>query len=237
MELLLSDLSRAVIHGNLDLFKTSLDTMLIIDQIPSATYIAICILGSVEMVKMLLAKQAPDQSMTADNLLIPVICKNKYENSCILIMDPRVEVNKKTRVNMSVLDCLIARKKLDLIKLLLAREDIENLGLPFPLTDEIFHLLDRFRANRKKVQAELRLELGLISESASLFANVVFFCDDYLRLVTYMPDDERTRFFQILRQLPMELQMKICNTSQKKCKDLILSKESEPAFIALPLVY
>jgi hypothetical protein len=68
-----------------------------------------------------------------------------------------------------------------------------------------------------------------------VFALVVFHCDEYLMIKKSDADDNvdekaRKRFFLIAKQLPIELQMVLCNRSCGVAKDIILRRHSEPAF-------
>jgi hypothetical protein len=83
------------------------------------------------------------------------------------------------------------------------------------------------------------------------FGLIIFFSDDFFTLkadnkastssttttTTSRPtgrqeerEDKAKRFFRIARKLPMELQMMLCNRMFNSPKDLVLRKDSEPAF-------
>jgi len=99
----------------------------------------------------------------------------------------------------------------------------------------IAKLLQDFGRDPAKVRQELRELPGLREPYiAKLFAIVVFLCDDFLRLASNVREDNRQqkaqRFFAIALQLPMELQMTLCNRVHKSPKDIVLTKHSEPAF-------
>ena len=64
-----------------------------------------------------------------------------------------------------------------------------------------------------------------------MFALVVFFCDGLLELPKRAKTKSQTgRFFTICSQLPLDLQMVICNRMFGSMKDMILSRDSEPGF-------
>lgn len=78
------------------------------------------------------------------------------------------------------------------------------------------------------------------SLSAEMFALMVYVCDDYLALKSQDEFAEKrdrqaaaARFFGMASQLPMDLQMVLCNRAFGSAKALILTKNSEPAFLNL----
>lgn len=72
-----------------------------------------------------------------------------------------------------------------------------------------------------------------------MFAIMVYICDDYLALKPQSEFAENKnrvdaiRFFTIASQLPMDLQMVMCNRAFGSARALILTKNSEPAFLNL----
>jgi hypothetical protein len=84
----------------------------------------------------------------------------------------------------------------------------------------------------------VRHQLRLLSEFRNpyiggVFALVVFFSDEFLTLKTgdkETKSEKAQRFFKIVRQLPMELQMVLCNRMFGSSKELVLTEISEPAF-------
>ena len=71
------------------------------------------------------------------------------------------------------------------------------------------------------------------------FALVIFHSDGLVALKDNV-DDERdvkaTRFFSLAARLSLELQMVLCNRTFGSGKDLILTRDSEPAFKELAQV-
>jgi len=67
---------------------------------------------------------------------------------------------------------------------------------------------------------------------SDLFALVVFLCDGLLKVAaeSSTSSQEAARFFLIARELPLELQMVLCNRVFGAGKDMVLTKHSEPAF-------
>jgi hypothetical protein len=97
---------------------------------------------------------------------------------------------------------------------------------------EVVSLLERFINNQAQTVHEIRVELGLVDEDAAeLFAITVFLCDDFLRIKE--PYSPVARFFNVVSQLPMELQMVLCYHVFGSTKGNIKSKDSEVAFKSL----
>lgn len=87
-----------------------------------------------------------------------------------------------------------------------------------------------------------------IPQIAQTFALVVLLADDFVRITETEPEplpqnvakpedkleaqrrSRAQRFFHIMRQLPLELQMITCNRVYGSVGSLVLTKESEPAF-------
>ena len=109
-------------------------------------------------------------------------------------------------------------------------------------------LMRKFMANPMLTRHQVRVRLGFaVSWAAEVFAATIFLCDDlfqlkYARYSTRSASSSAIRFFSIIRRLPMELQMIVCNRVVGLAKDSILSKNSEMAFkllaarILLPLI-
>lgn len=111
-------------------------------------------------------------------------------------------------------------------------------------------LLERFKSNPHKVRHELRVKLVPHTEVASLFAMIVFICDDLLSVVTkkgllktvlgYFASasskenhTKTCRFFNLVTRLPMELQMLVCHRYIGSSKNNISVVHSETAFGSL----
>jgi hypothetical protein len=98
---------------------------------------------------------------------------------------------------------------------------------------EVVSLLERLIANPTQTRHELRVEFGLVDAcAAELFAVMVFLCDDFLR-IKEPTTSSAARFFNIVKNLPMELQMVLCYLVFGSSKENIKSKDSEPAFKSL----
>jgi len=63
-----------------------------------------------------------------------------------------------------------------------------------------------------------------------LFALVVFHSDSFVVVNEKTADPDTRRFFRITSQLPLDLQMVLCNRIFGSPRDIILSRDSEPGF-------
>ena len=98
---------------------------------------------------------------------------------------------------------------------------------------EVVPLLERFKENPVETRHAMRVELGWYNEAAAeMFALVVFVSDGLLQINDTTPSPA-ARFFNIARQLPLELQMVLCHRVVGSAKDIIPGKESEVAFKSL----
>jgi len=66
-----------------------------------------------------------------------------------------------------------------------------------------------------------------------LFALVVFHSDDFVVINEKTAHSDTRRFFRITSQLPLDLQMVLCNRVFGSPRDIVLSKRSEPYFKCL----
>jgi len=104
---------------------------------------------------------------------------------------------------------------------------------------EVVSLLKKFMANPEQTRHEVRAKLGVLDEvAAEVYALTIFLCDGLLQLKpashpAVTAAAAATRFFLIVKRLPMELQMILCHSVVDSAKDSILSKNSEAAFKSL----
>jgi len=79
----------------------------------------------------------------------------------------------------------------------------------------------------------VRGEIGWYNEAAAeMFALAVFVSDELLQVNDLTPTPA-LRFFKIITQLPLELQMVLCYRLVGSGKDIISGKDSEEAFKSL----
>jgi len=95
-------------------------------------------------------------------------------------------------------------------------------------------LLERFRNDATQTRHALRVELGLLDGlAAEMFALVVFVSDGLLQVKETTTATPAARYFSIVAQLPLELQMVLCFRQVGSAKEIIPGKESEAAFKGL----
>ena len=87
--------------------------------------------------------------------------------------------------------------------------------------------------NPEETRHAMKVELGLFEGlAAEMYALVVFVSDGFLRTKAtgVKAGAKRTRFFNIARRLPLELQMVLCFRQVGSTKEIISGKDSEVAF-------
>jgi len=91
-------------------------------------------------------------------------------------------------------------------------------------------LIDEYEADPVAVRLRLRRTPGVREHYAGcMFALVVFYSDDFIAEKSETPDETR-RFFKINAQLPLDLQMVLCNRMFGSGVNIVLSRDSEPGF-------
>jgi len=96
-------------------------------------------------------------------------------------------------------------------------------------------LLRRFTDNPTRTRHELRSKLGAKDAMVSnTFALTIFLCDGLLEIkneaILGSREKKTKTFFEIIRQLPMELQMILCNYTQDNFEDGISQENAELSF-------
>ena len=222
-----------------------------------------CQKGQVAVVKLLLSHRRINVSKNTadeDTPLTAAIQAGQEEVTSLLLKDPRIDVNVCGRVGATPL-CLAAHHGLlwaaQLILLHGRNVDTQKRSKSFRnrTASEIAHSgsvmgqleksegdmkgkiavwIDSFDIDPIATRQRLRELPGhrdpFISDT---FALVVFMCDDLLRLRTADFGSPASRFFHIARRFPIELQMVLCNRMFGSSRNLITSKNSEPAFLKL----
>jgi len=101
---------------------------------------------------------------------------------------------------------------------------------------EVVALLGRFQSDAIQTRHVIRVEVGWYNVmAAEMFAMVVFVSDGLLKTKAtgVKAGAKRTRFFNIARSLPLELQMVLCHLVVGSAKEIIQGDESEVAFVSL----
>ena len=215
--------------------------------------------GHVEVVKLLLAH--PDINVNLKNSAgeTPILrgCRERCVSVVLLLLkDPRVDITLDDNHGRTPLWLASGNGLQEVIERFIASGrnlgDVENkkgeewwsMGEEFTALEvarnrertKAVSLLERFIANPTLTRHELRVKYGVLNEfAAEVFALTVFLCDDLLQLkLTVTPNPAAaTRFFAILKRLPMELQMILCHFTVGSAKQNILRKDSEAAFKSL----
>jgi len=92
-------------------------------------------------------------------------------------------------------------------------------------------LIDEYERNPVAVRHRLRRQPGLREYFIGhLFALVVFHSDSFAVINERTAHSYTRRFFRITSQLPLDLQMVLCNRVFGSPRDIILLRDSEPGF-------
>ena len=162
-----------------------------------------------------------------------------------MLKDSRVKVNEPQNSGFTPLWRAASYGHLDVIKCWIASGREIDLGKSGDFkTDasrvakstgetEVVTLLEKFKSDAARTRYAMRVELGWYEEAAAkMFALVVFVSDGLLKTKAtgVKAGAKRTRFFNIARQLPLELQMVLCFRQVGSAKEIISGKDSEVAF-------
>jgi len=160
----------------------------------------------------------------------------------LLLNDSRVKVNEPDFDGRIALWLATYGKYLDIIKWWIVSGREMNLSDAMGDTirttwewekTEIVILLQRFEKNPVETRHAMRLELDWYSGAAAgMFALVVFVSDDLLQITATTPTPA-ARFFEIVRQLPLELQMVLCHRLVGSTMEIIPARICEEAFQSL----
>lgn len=176
--------------------------------------------------------------------LIEACIRGHVEVVKVLLRDPRVDVNLTYDSNIGPLEASFDSWNLEIVKRLLAsdrRVSLGNGGDLFAMdviamarqygNHDAVALLERYKVNPDGVRAELKRELGMREErAADFFAEAVFLCDGLLRVREDAAARRGARFLSILERIPIELQMLVASRAAGGARDVVLTRDSEPAF-------
>jgi len=211
---------------------------------PAALHRA-CQIGEKSVVSILLAHPGIDVNQKSDAGFTPFLCACKNGRiSCVrlLLKDSRVNLNEPNEDGFTPLQSAASNGFHGIVKWWIASGREMDLGKPGDRkTDaigaakewsmiEVAELLERFQDNPEETRHVVRVELGLVDElAAEMLALVVFICDDLLevKVTTTTP---AVRFFNIARQLPLELQMVLCFRQVGSAKEIISGRDRESGF-------
>ena len=109
-------------------------------------------------------------------------------------------------------------------------EDFHRMKTNGPLCADLIDDYER-EPEHLRVFHRLRRQPGLREYFIGhLFALVVFHADSFLVINERTAHSYTRRFFRITSQLPLDLQMVLCNRNFGSPRDIILSRDSEPGF-------
>ena len=205
-----------------------------------------CSYGRDDVIPLLLAPPEIDVNLEDSEGFSPVMSSCfDGRTSCVreLLKDSRVKVNEADNYGCTPVFLAALYGYLDVIKWWIASGRELDLGEPGNVynTDvigiatkydktEMVALLERFKENMEETRHVMRTELGWYDEAAAeMFALVVFVTDEFLQ-VKDTPTTPPARFFNIVNQLPLELQMVICYRFAGSSKEIIPGHDSEVAF-------
>ena len=115
---------------------------------------------------------------------------------------------------------------LEIVEFLISKFDhtvIHNIDFE-DIHDNVKSLIDDFKKDQAKTIIKLQ------KRNVELFSNIIMLCDGYLKIkpLSNKIVINHLRFVKLLPQLPMELQMKICNHAHDITDDVIKSNDLTP---------
>ena len=148
----------------------------------------------------------------------------------VLLSDPRVIIDS------AVIYTAIMEGSLSSLELILIS------GKPFQITrnfpsdhtfEGTYQLLQRYIKDPDQTTYEIKLKVRSHGDEYSgyVFGLIVYLSDDYLRIIERVTQQPKVRrFFKITQELPMDLQMVICNRLVGSDKNIISTSLVEKAF-------
>ena len=165
----------------------------------------------------------------------------------LLLQDSRVEItNGDEAANLNL--CLSLQVRVEVAELVMLLRTEKLLALMAEWRREKKRIpagrpMARFERNPLQVCHDVGVKWNVEKFMvAELYAMVVFTCDGLLALKSpkhtrKIKNWKRTKFLKIAQQLPMELQMLMCNRVYSMARDGVPLKESEAAFHSLGIRY
>jgi len=219
-----------------------------------------CVKGNTQVVQSLLAHPhiCVDQITNGDTAF-SIVCSTSWCSSDMLKLfldDHRVNIMHLDDLGYSPIYEVVVNIKYHFLRLMIASgrnfEKCPSLGKyndrlaetskSYEIAskygeNDMSKLIKSFIKNPYETRVRVRRELGVLGEAAAdVFALMIFSCDELLQLrgrfdlYHHSIGDRTERFFKIAERLPMELQMILCCRAVGSSKDIILTKDSEPAF-------
>lgn len=164
--------------------------------------------------------------------------KQKTINSMIyqLIQDPRVRVDITDYLDKFPIEIAYSSHETRRTEMLLAYRGSE-ITIP-NISDTrdtgLTRFIARYRKDPQLGQFTLKRRWQIPSGNiATLFGTVVMFTDGYYRLKSVDSNNKYHRWFQMMKQFPMDLQMVICNRCFGSFRNIVSTKETELALKSL----
>jgi len=185
----------------------------------------------------------------------PLLIVPKGSRACreLLLARPDVDVNRRSGGNTALISAcfwndvvgvalLIAMRGRDLDVNLCVKDhfrfgDCNAIAVCLHSGNYVlFAMLQEFRDHPNAVIMRMRLELGFaVADAATLYAIVIFLCDDFLT-AECLPDEHPCfRFFRMMQRLPMQLQMIVCHRAFRSPHDSVLHYDLEKALRTVTL--
>jgi predicted RNA-binding protein associated with RNAse of E/G family len=131
------------------------------------------------------------------------------------VNDERVDVNAENDFLCTPLMMCAQSERVDELEYMLANRLVTHIDQAIFYSHpggKCHEILTLYKDNPAKVKAVLRFKLGLShKDAASLFLDVVMLCDGYFEFTDIEMNNTTFRFFLMVKKLPMELQMTLCN--------------------------
>lgn len=160
-----------------------------------------------------------------------IACQNgNLEIVKVLLTNRNLNLQTRTESGDTVFDIACQNNYDKILSYLLAYSHRElQLKIPDKPTQLIHNMIECNNKKPEKFRRDLQRILKLDADFASqVFAVILYHCDDYLSFGERI-SAQTGRFFKITKQLPMELQMLICNLQYRRKKIFIPKKDLESA--------
>jgi len=192
-----------------------------------------CQEGHTEVVSLLLADPRIDFNKTTDDQSTPLWCASQEGHLVIvqllLAFGKEIDTRRRSTFNNNTAvehaRAVAARitKSADETEEVFQRKKTNS-----PLCAD---LIDDYERDVMVVRHRLRRQPGLREFFIGhLFALVIFHSDSFVVINERLAHSDARRFFRITSQLPLDLQMVLCNRIFGSPRDIILSRDSEPGF-------
>jgi len=199
-------------------------------------FLMACQRGHKEVISQLLADQRIDPNKPVDDQSTPLWCASQDGHFSVVqhLLASNREIDTRTRCTFNNKTAAEQGRAMGrrTAKLVDETEELfQERKTNGPLCAD---LIDEYERDPVAVRDRLRRQPGLREYFIGhLFALVVFDSDSFVVINEKLAHSDTKRFFKITSQLPLDLQMVLCNRVFGSPKDIILSRDSEPGFKCL----